>query len=51
MLMDIVDQQTQQIRQCTEQISQQADLMAKLARRIADFEQDQTSNYTSEHHQ
>lgn len=51
MLIDIVDQQAQQIRQYTEQISQQADLLAKLARRFAGFEEniDETkSQNTSE---
>ncbi|CAF1340293.1 unnamed protein product [Adineta ricciae] len=39
MLMEIIDHQTQQIRQCTEQISQQADLLAKLGRRLAGIEE------------
>ncbi|CAF1314083.1 unnamed protein product [Rotaria sp. Silwood1] len=51
MLIEIVDQQTQQIRQYTEQISQQADLLAKLARRFAGIEEgidDQNSDNTTE---
>jgi hypothetical protein len=39
MLIEIVDQQTQQIRQYTEQIAEQADLLAKLARRLAGIEE------------
>ncbi|CAF1007206.1 unnamed protein product [Rotaria sordida] len=51
MLIEIVDQQAQQIRQYTEQISQQADLLAKLARRFAGIEEgidDQNSDNTTE---
>lgn len=51
MLIEIVDQQAQQIRQYTEQISQQADLLAKLARRLAGIEEsidDQNSDNTVE---
>jgi prefoldin subunit 5 len=51
MLIEIVDQQAQQIRQYTEQISQQADLLAKLARRFTGIEEgidDQKSDNTSE---
>jgi len=51
MLIEIVDQQAQQIRQYTEQISQQSDLLAKLARRIAGIEEgidDQKSDNTSQ---
>jgi hypothetical protein len=54
MLIDIVDQQAQQIRQYTEQISQQADLLAKLARSFAGIEEevdDQKSDNTSEQQQ
>ncbi len=54
MLIEIVDQQAQQIRQYTEQISQQADLLAKLARRFAGIEEevdDQKSDNTSEQQQ
>ncbi|UJR24593.1 hypothetical protein I4U23_005968 [Adineta vaga] len=39
MLMEIIEHQSQQIRQCTEQISQQADLLAKLSRRLAGIEE------------
>ena len=51
MLMDIIDQQTAQIRQYTEQISQQADLFARLARRFSDVQQqpiDQSSSHSNE---
>ncbi|CAF1179127.1 unnamed protein product [Adineta steineri] len=51
MLIEIVDQQAQQIRQHTEQISQQTDLLAKLARRFAEFEEsidEQKSDMTTE---
>ena len=48
MLIQIVDQQAQQIRQYTEQISQQTDLLAKLARRFARIEQTINSDNTSE---
>lgn len=51
MLIDIVDQQAQLIRQYTEQISQQADLLAKLARRFAGIEEginDQSLDNTTE---
>ncbi|CAF4268955.1 unnamed protein product, partial [Adineta steineri] len=51
MLIEIVDQQAQQIRQHTEQISQQTDLLAKLARRFAEFEEsidEQKSDMTIE---
>ncbi|CAF1967708.1 unnamed protein product [Rotaria magnacalcarata] len=51
MLIEIVDQQAQQIRQYTEQISQQSDLLAKLARRFAGIEEeidDQSSDNTTE---
>lgn len=39
MLIDIVDQQTEQIRQYTQQIAQQSDLIAQLARRFAHIEE------------
>ena len=39
MLVDIIDQQTHQIQQYNQQISDQADLLAKLARQYADLEQ------------
>jgi len=51
MLIEIVDQQAQQIRQYTEQISQQADLLAKFARRLAGIEEgidEQKSDRTSQ---
>ena len=51
MLIDIVDQQTRQIRQYTEQISQQTDLLARLARRFAGIEEgidEQNSDNTME---
>ena len=37
MLIDIIDQQTNQIQQYHQQISEQADLLAKLARQYADL--------------
>jgi hypothetical protein len=46
MLMEIVDQQAQQIRQYTEQISQQADLLAKLARRVAGIDEQKSDENT-----
>jgi hypothetical protein len=46
MLMEIVDQQAQQIRQYTEQISQQADLLAKLARRVSGIDEQKSDDNT-----
>ena len=48
MLIEIVDQQAQQIRQYTEQISQQADLLVKLARRFAGIEEGIDDNNNTE---
>ena len=38
MLIELVDQQAQQIRQYSQQVSQQTDLLVKLARRLAAIE-------------